>query len=136
MCSVNGIIRLIGSVCLGPKVIPLSGAHCKRNKALNWTMIYQWDNSFTQPHAWIEPRTETNTPSHPGTSSQPGRKYVFHHSKSNTQFKIVKSSNKIQHFYSKFLASDQGKVWVDFNNKQTFPWHGLKNFFLLILRKS
>jgi hypothetical protein len=29
MCvSVNGIIRLIESVCLGPKVIPLSGAHC------------------------------------------------------------------------------------------------------------
>ncbi len=26
--SVNGIIRLIESVCLGPKVIPLSGAHC------------------------------------------------------------------------------------------------------------
>jgi hypothetical protein len=29
MCVlVNGIIRLIESVCLGPKVIPLSGAHC------------------------------------------------------------------------------------------------------------
>ncbi len=29
MCvSVNGIIRLVESVCLGPKVIPLSGAHC------------------------------------------------------------------------------------------------------------
>ncbi len=29
MCvSVNGIIRLIESVGLGPKVIPLSGAHC------------------------------------------------------------------------------------------------------------
>ncbi len=28
--SVNGIIRVIGSVCLGPKVIPLSGAHCTR----------------------------------------------------------------------------------------------------------
>jgi len=29
MCvSVNGIIRLIESVCLGPKVIPLSGARC------------------------------------------------------------------------------------------------------------
>ena len=26
--SVNGIIRLKESVCLGPKVIPLSGAHC------------------------------------------------------------------------------------------------------------
>ena len=26
--SVNGIIRLMESVCLGPKVIPLSGAHC------------------------------------------------------------------------------------------------------------
>jgi hypothetical protein len=26
--SVNGIIRLMGSVCIGPKVIPLSGAHC------------------------------------------------------------------------------------------------------------
>ncbi len=26
--SVNGISRLIGSVCLGPKVIQLSGAHC------------------------------------------------------------------------------------------------------------
>ncbi len=25
---VNGIIQLMGSVCLGPKVIPLSGAHC------------------------------------------------------------------------------------------------------------
>ena len=25
---VNGIIRLMESVCLGPKVIPLSGAHC------------------------------------------------------------------------------------------------------------
>ncbi len=24
----NGIIRLMESVCLGPKVIPLSGAHC------------------------------------------------------------------------------------------------------------
>jgi hypothetical protein len=29
--SVNGIIRLMESVCLGPKVIPLSGAHCKIN---------------------------------------------------------------------------------------------------------
>jgi hypothetical protein len=29
MCaSVNGIIRLMESVFLGPKVIPLSGAHC------------------------------------------------------------------------------------------------------------
>jgi len=28
--SVNGIIRLMGSVCLGPKVIPLSGAHCTK----------------------------------------------------------------------------------------------------------
>jgi hypothetical protein len=26
--SVNGIIWLMGSVCLGPKVIPLSGAYC------------------------------------------------------------------------------------------------------------
>ncbi len=26
--SVNGIIRFMGSVCLSPKVIPLSGAHC------------------------------------------------------------------------------------------------------------
>ncbi len=26
--SVNGISRFMGSVCLGPKVIPLSGAHC------------------------------------------------------------------------------------------------------------
>jgi hypothetical protein len=26
--SVNGIIQLMQSVCLGPKVIPLSGAHC------------------------------------------------------------------------------------------------------------
>ncbi len=26
--SVYGIIRLMESVCLGPKVIPLSGAHC------------------------------------------------------------------------------------------------------------
>jgi hypothetical protein len=26
--SVNGIIQLMGSVCIGPKVIPLSGAHC------------------------------------------------------------------------------------------------------------
>jgi hypothetical protein len=25
---VNGIIQLMGSVCLGPKVIPLSSAHC------------------------------------------------------------------------------------------------------------
>jgi hypothetical protein len=28
--SVNGIIRLMGSVCLGPKVIPLSGTHCTK----------------------------------------------------------------------------------------------------------
>ncbi len=28
MGSVNGIIRLMGSVCLGPKVIQLSGAYC------------------------------------------------------------------------------------------------------------
>ncbi len=36
MCvSVNGIIRLIESVCLGPKVIPLSGAHCI-TKPLGW----------------------------------------------------------------------------------------------------
>ena len=34
MCaSVNGIIRLMESVYLGPKVIPLSGAHCN-NKDL------------------------------------------------------------------------------------------------------
>ncbi len=29
--SVNGISRLMGSVCLGPKVIQLSGAHCINN---------------------------------------------------------------------------------------------------------
>jgi hypothetical protein len=28
--SVNGIIRLMESVCLVPKVIPLSGAHCNK----------------------------------------------------------------------------------------------------------
>jgi len=28
----NGIIRLMESVCLGPKVIPLSGAHCNVRK--------------------------------------------------------------------------------------------------------
>ncbi len=37
--SVNGIIRLMGSVCLGPKVIPLSGAHC----SICLTFLYQSD---------------------------------------------------------------------------------------------
>jgi hypothetical protein len=36
MCvSINGIIRLIESVCLGPKVIPLSGVHCSISNLVN-----------------------------------------------------------------------------------------------------
>ncbi len=37
--SDNGIIWLIESVCLGPKVIPLSDAHCIKNNCFNsWRM--------------------------------------------------------------------------------------------------
>ncbi len=35
VCSVNGIIRLMGSLYLGPKVIPLSGAHCSKYSFIN-----------------------------------------------------------------------------------------------------
>ena len=76
------------SVYLSPKVIPLSGAHCKRNKALNWTMIYQWDNSFTQPHAWIEPRTETNT--YARTLVHP------HNLEGNTSFITAKATHNLR----------------------------------------
>jgi hypothetical protein len=45
--SVNGIIRLMGSVCLGPKVIPLSGAHCSmKNSALG--VVYLNENQFKE----------------------------------------------------------------------------------------
>jgi hypothetical protein len=42
MCvSVNGIIWLIESVCLGPKVIPLSGAHGI------WLLVEGWGSWIT-----------------------------------------------------------------------------------------
>jgi hypothetical protein len=36
---VNGIIRLMESVCLGPKVIPLSGAHCSSYNRMDVKML-------------------------------------------------------------------------------------------------
>ena len=53
MCVlVNGIIRLIESVCLGPKVIPLSGAHCIKidniflHKAIKFFFLQTYSSCF------------------------------------------------------------------------------------------
>jgi hypothetical protein len=49
--SVIGINRLMGSVCLGPKVIPLSGAHCimKTKKKLRNTLPSNYIKVKVQP---------------------------------------------------------------------------------------
>jgi hypothetical protein len=48
--SVNGISRLMGSVCLGPKVIQLSSAHCTTLSSYNFL---EWMISkIVSAHLW------------------------------------------------------------------------------------
>ena len=72
--SVNGIIRLLGSVYLGPKVIPLSGTHCTSKPFRLLLKSYYHQISFVQVKGLTnkdDSRSSHSPPIAPSPPAQP-----------------------------------------------------------------